>query len=261
MSVAFAAVKLAEQIFGRLRGRQALILGAGTVSEQVAAHLRDRGIAEIGVANRSQERAEDLARRVDGHAVAWDLPGRDLCRPDILVASVAATEPVLTRAMLEQAMAARGNRAMFVIDLGVPRNVESSAGNLYNLYLYNIDNLSEIVEQNRKAREQEIPRAEALVAEQVRKFQTWQAGMLLRSLTQELREKLQQVREEFLRERRTQMERLAAEERERFAKLTEQLIEQVLEEHSPPGSHAEARRRLQEIESLRESLGLARERQ
>jgi len=259
MSVAFAAVKLAEQIFGRLRDRQALLLGAGTVSEQVAAHLRDRGIAEIGVANRSQERAEDLACRVGGHAIAWDSLGTHLGRPDILVASVAATEAVLTRAMVEQAMAARGNRAMFVIDLGVPRNVESSAGDLYNLYLYNIDNLSEIVEQNRKAREQEIPRAEALVAEQVTKFQTWQAGMLLRSLTQELREKLQQVREEFLRERRAQMEHLAKEERERFAKLTDQLIEQVLREPLPPESHAEARRRLQEIETLRESLGLARE--
>ncbi len=175
MSAAFAAVKLAEQIFGKLRENRALILGAGAMGEQLVEHLRDRGVARIFVANRSRERAEDLARRVSGEAFAWeDLPCA-LELPDIVVASAGVSEPVVTRVLMERAMRSRGDRAMFVIDLGVPRNVEPGVAELYNVFLYTLDDLTQIVEQNKRARAKEIPRAEAIIDQQLEKFQKWQA--------------------------------------------------------------------------------------
>src|SRR5712691_10936662 len=161
MSVASAGVKLAERIFGKLGERSALVLGAGTVSEQVVSQLRDRSIAHLYVTNRSRDRAEELARQFGGKVLGWGEWDSALKSPDVVVTSVATEEPVLRREMVERAMAARGNRALFLMDLGMPRNIDPSVGKLYNVYVYTIDDLSDIVQQNRNARENEIPRAEA----------------------------------------------------------------------------------------------------
>src|SRR6266849_4909897 len=165
MSVAAAGVKLAERIFGKLADRSALVLGAGTISEQVVSTLRDRGIAHLHVMNRSRDKAQALATQFGGRVIEWGNWDAAFSSPDFVVSSVSSEEPVLTRQILEGAMAARSNRAFFVMDLGVPRNVDPAAANLYNLYVYNIDDLTEIVEQNRNARESEIPRAEIIVEE------------------------------------------------------------------------------------------------
>jgi len=260
MSVAFAAVKLAEKIFGQLRGHRALILGAGAMGEQAVEQMRERRIARLWVANRSRERAEELARRMGGEAVDWEsLPGV-LEFPDIVVTSVSSADHPLTRAMIERAMAARASRAMFIIDLGVPRNVDASVADLYNVYLYNVDDLTEIVDQNKKAREAEIPRAESIVAEHVQKFAAWRASVHAVSLLNELRERLHQQREEFLRERLEAMSHLSPEDRQGVARLTEELLDRLLKE---PGerlrSTRELRRKLQTIEALRDLFNLGRE--
>ena len=260
MSVAFAGVKLAERIFGSLRGHKALVLGAGAMSEQVVEHMRDRGIARILVANRSAERAQELARRIGGEALAWERLSSALELPDIVVSSVGSADRVLTRPLVERAMAARCNRAMFIIDLGVPRNAEAAVGELYSVYVYNIDDLTEIVEQNKKAREGEIPRVEAIIGEHVGKFQAWQASVHGVTLLDQLRARLQREREEFLRERLEQMPHLSAEDRQRVARLTEELLEHILlEPMERLRSAGGLRRRLQDIEALRHLFGLDRE--
>jgi len=262
MSVAFAGAKLAEKIFGSLRGRKALILGAGAMGEQVVRYLRDRGLARILVANRSEERGEQLALRFGGEAVAWDDLAKALEVPDIVVSSVGGADRVLTRSMVERAMAARGNRAMFIIDLGVPRNAESAIGELYNAYLYNIDDLTEIVDQNKKAREEEVPRVEAIIDEHVGKFQAWQASMQAVTLLDQLRTKLRHEREEFLRERLGQMQHLSDEDRQKVAQLTEDLLDRdrvLLEPAERLRSERGPRRRLQGLEALRDLFGLDRE--
>src|SRR5205814_5654113 len=157
MSVASAGVKLAERIFGKLNGHRALVVGAGTISEQVVAHLRDRGVAQLRVMNRSRDRAEDLAKQYDGRVTEWGEWDTALQSPDVVVSSVSAEEPVLRRDVVERAMAARGNRALFLMDLGVPRNIAPDVAELYNVYVYNTDDLSEVVQRNRSARESEIP--------------------------------------------------------------------------------------------------------
>src|ERR1700680_4780485 len=135
MSVASAGVKLAERIFGKLTERTALVLGAGWVSEQVVSTLRDRGIARLVVMNRSRDRAQTLATQFGARLIEWGNWDSAFSLPDVVVSSVSSEEPVLTRPILEAAMAARSNRALFVMDLGVPRNVDPAAAALYNLYI------------------------------------------------------------------------------------------------------------------------------
>ncbi len=257
MSVAWAGVKLAERVFGDLEGHEAIIVGAGAVAEQVVQHLRDRGIGRLLVVNRTRERADNLAERVGGETVDWTALESSLASPDIIVTSVGSSEPILTRALLERVHAARQGRALFVVDLGVPRNVEADAANLYNLYLYNIDDLDDIVEQNRKTREAEIPRAEALITEHIAKFETWCASVEAISMTARLRERLLKERAALLQERAPELASLPEEDRERILRLTEELIERVVQTPSDRLRRTrELRRRLAGIEALRDLFGL-----
>ncbi len=262
MSVAFAGVKLAERVFGNLKGHKALILGAGAVAEQVIEHLRNRGIGGLRVVNRSLGRAQELARRMGAEAAEWGALEEALTFPDIVVTSVGEAGVVLSRAMIERAMAARSSRAMFLVDLGVPRNAEPESAQVYNVYLYNVDDLGEIVEQNKKAREAEIPRAEALIAEHVAKFEAWQSGVEAISLFDQLRERLHAERKALLEQRLGSMPQLSADDRQRVERLTEELIDHILKRPADRLRHTrELRRRLEDIQALRDLFGLDKEKQ
>jgi len=257
MSVALAGVKLAERVFGNLKGHSALILGAGGVAEQVVEHLRNRGIGSLRVVNRSFDHASELAGRMGGEAVPWESLESVVGLPDVIVTSIGGTGPVLTRATLEHALAARSGRPVFVVDLGVPRNVESEAGGLYNLYLYNVDDLGEIVEQNRKAREAEIPRAEAIISEHVAKFEAWRATIEASSILDDLRDQFYKHRAMLLQEQLRDANGITPKEHEHIAHITEELIERVLHEPTKrlrqgPG----LRGRLGALEALRHLFGL-----
>ena len=257
MSVALAGVRLAEQVFGDLRGHAALIVGAGAVAEQVVEHLRNRGIGSLRVANRSLDHAQELAHRFGGEALTWESLDRTLSQPDIIVASVSASSPVLTRGSLERAISARHGRPIFVIDLGVPRNVAPEAAGLYNLYLYNVDDLGEIVEQNRKAREAEIPRAEAIVDDQIRKFESWRIVLESSSIADDLRQRFDREREALLREKLAEMSGISPAERAHIAEITQELIDRVLEDPTRRLRHGGGMRgRLGAIEALRHLFGL-----
>src|SRR5712692_8061369 len=219
VSVASAGVKLAERIFGKLNERTAPVLGAGAISEQVVAQLRSRGIAHLVVMNRSRERAENLAQQFGGKVIAWGEWETALKGPDVVGASVSAEEPVLRREMLVRAMAARGNRSLLLMDLGLPRNIEAAAADLYNVYVYNVDDLTDIVQQNLNARESEVPRAEAVVEEHVGKFLSWQASVELVGLLEALRSRLRSERGAFLSSRLETMNHLAAADIRRIESL------------------------------------------
>jgi glutamyl-tRNA reductase len=253
MSVAAAGVKLAERIFGKLAERSALVLGAGTISEQVLATLRDRGIAHLFVMNRSRERAEALAQQFGGRVLEWGSWDTALQKPDVIVSSVSAEEPVLLRRVLESAMSARGNRALFLMDLGLPRNIEASAADLYNIYVYNMDDLTDIVQQNRHARESEVPRAEAIVEDHVGKFLSWQASVELVGLVEALRARLRNERAVFLRARLDGMADLQAVDRERIEDLMDELLEKLLVEPAQRlRGERQLRRKIQNVEALRD---------
>jgi glutamyl-tRNA reductase len=253
MSVASAGVKLAERIFGKLNEHTALVLGAGLISEQVLAQLRDRGIAQLLVMNRSLERAEKLAIEFRGKVVPWGEWDAALQTPDMIVSSVAAEGPILERVVLERAMSARGNRALFLMDLGLPRNIEAAAAELYNVYLYNLDDLGGIVQQSRAVRESEVPRAETIVEEHVGKFLSWQASVELVGLVDELRARLQDERTAFVRARMESMKHLGEADRQRMEALMGELLEKLLLEPAERlRGEKELRRKIQNIEALRD---------
>lgn len=257
MSVALAGVKLAERIFGDLKGRKALIVGAGSVAEQVVEHLRLRGISELRMVNRTFARAQELAQRMGGQADEWASLERQLEQPDIIVTSVSGSEHVLTRPMIEAGMAARSGRAMFVIDLGVPRNVDPEAEGLYNFYLFNIDHLGEIVEQNKKSREGEVPRVEAIIAEHVDKFLSWQSSLEAANLLDALRARLETERRSLLATHFANAGEMTESDRARLEKLTEDLIQRIVQ--VPSGRLRQARklhRRVEGLAALRELFGL-----
>jgi glutamyl-tRNA reductase len=175
----------------------------------------------------------------------------------MVVSSVSSAEPVLTRAIVDRAMAARGNRALLLIDLGVPRNVEPGVANLYNVYLYNIDDLQEIVAQNKRARAAEIPRAEAIVGEHVDKFLSWQAGVNTSAVLAGLRVRLEAEREAFLAARLGDLAHLPEADRARVGRLLEEFLDQVLlDPVERLRGERELRRKLQNLEALRDLFRL-----
>jgi glutamyl-tRNA reductase len=253
MSVAAAGVKLAERIFGKLTERTALVLGAGTISEQVLSTLRDRGIAHLFVMNRSRDRADALAQQFGGRVLDWGKWDTALLLPDVIVASVSSNEPVLTRDVLQSAMGARGNRALFLMDLGMPRNIEAAASDLYNVYVYDMDDLSDIVQQNRHARQSEVPRAESIVEEHVGKFLSWQASVELVGLVEALRTRMREERAAFIQARITAMGHMTATDRERVEGLMDELLEKLLVEPAQRlRGERELRRKIQNVEALRD---------
>jgi glutamyl-tRNA reductase len=253
MSVASAGVKLAERIFGKLHDRSALVLGAGTISEQVIAQLRDRGIAHLYVMNRSQERADGLAKQYGGEVLAWGEWERALPVPDVIVSSVATEEPVLRRQMIEQTMQQRANRALFLMDLGMPRNIEPGVGKLYNVYVYNMDDLTEIVEQNRNARENEVPKAEGIVEEHVGKFLSWQASVELVGLVNALRAKMREERAQFIHSRVESLRNLTEADRAFVEKLMDEMLESLLLEPAQRlRGEKDLRKKIQNVEALRD---------
>jgi glutamyl-tRNA reductase len=253
MSAASAGVKLAERIFGKLSERKALVLGAGAMSEQVVSHLRDRGIAQLHVMNRSRDKADELAKQFGGKVVGWGEWDAALQTPDVVVSSVSAEEPVLRRDIVERAMAARGNRALFLMDLGVPRNIDAKVAELYNVYVYNTDDLTEIVQQNRNARESEIPQAQGIVEEHVSKFLSWQASVELVGLVDALRTKLREERAEFIRSRMEPMKHLSEADRAHVEKMMDEMLEKLLLEPAQRlRGERELRRKIQNVEALRD---------
>jgi glutamyl-tRNA reductase len=253
MGVASAGMKLAERIFGKLNNRSALVLGAGTLSEQVLSQLRDRNIGHLYLTNRSREKAVEFAEQYNGTVIEWGDWDTALKMPDVVVSAAAVQEALLTKPMMEKAMAARGNRALFLMDLGMPRNIAPAVAELYNAYLYTMEDLSEIVEQNRDARQSEVPKAEALVEEHVGKFISWQASVELIGVLDTLRDHMRARRAAFLQEKLNGSERFSAEERESLSELMDELIERLL--ISPAErlrAEKEFRKKIQSVEAIRE---------
>jgi glutamyl-tRNA reductase len=253
MGVASAGMKLAERIFGKLQDRSALVLGAGTISEQVVSQLRDRKIKSLYLMNRSREKAEEFAKHYGGKVLEWGEWDTSLKFPDIIVSALGVQGFVVTRPMVERAMASRGNRALFLMDLGMPRNVDPAVADIYNVYLYSMEDLTEIVNQNRDARQSEVPKAESLVEDHVAKFISWQAGVELTGVLETLRDSLKQRRANFLQERLAGVNHFSGEDRERIGLLMDELIEHLLLHPAERlRTEKELRRKIQNVEAIRD---------
>jgi glutamyl-tRNA reductase len=253
MGIASAGMKLAERIFGKLNDRSALVLGAGTISEQVISQLRDRSIGHLYLTNRSREKAEEFARQYNGKVIEWGRWDVALKLPDVIVSAVGVQDPLLTKPMIERAMSARGNRALFLMDLGMPRNIDPAVAGLYSVYLYTMEDLTEIVEQNRNARQGEVPKAESLVEEHIGKFISWQASVELIGVLDVLRDTLKQRRAAFLEERLTGVNHFSPQDRQHIGGLMDELIERLLLRPAERlRAEKEHRKKIQSVEAIRD---------
>ncbi len=172
VSVATVAVSLAEKIFGRLRDSRVLIVGAGDIAEKTAKALRSRDSGTIAFANRTAARAEELAREFSGEVVPFERLAAALPDFDIVVSSTSAPETVLTLPMIYAAMHAHASRPLFLIDLALPRDIDPGAAELPNVFLYNLDDLARLADENIAHRRAEIARARAIL--QQRAEALWQ---------------------------------------------------------------------------------------
>jgi len=173
VSVAFAAVSLAKQIFSNLADSTALLIGAGDTIELAARHLYDNGVGRIIIANRTIERAHALAEHVNGYAISLSEMPNHLAEADIVMSSTASQLPVLGKGTVERALKQRKRKPIFMVDIAVPRDIEPEVGTLEDIYLYCVDDLHDIIEENLQSRRDAALQAEEIIDSQVEHFIAW----------------------------------------------------------------------------------------
>ena len=173
VSISYAAVELAKKIFDDMGEIHAMLIGAGEMAELAATHLINCGIASIRVANRTHERAVQLAGQYNGEAVPFDELSRHLAQVDIVISSTGAHEPIIRARDMRDVLRKRRNKPMFFIDIAVPRDIDPDVNSLDNIYLYDIDDLKEVVEENLAGRREEASRAHFIVTEETETFCQW----------------------------------------------------------------------------------------
>lgn len=193
VSVSFAAVELARSIFEDLSDHSAMLIGAGETAELVAQHLTSRGVRDLCVVNRTYERAVRLAEQFEGTASRFEELGERLAEADVVISSTAAREPILTRDAVRSAMRVRRNRPIFFIDIAAPRDIDPKVGTLYNVFLYDMDDLQEVVASNLKRREKEAIRAERIVEEELESFLSWYRSLDVMPTLIELRKRFEEL--------------------------------------------------------------------
>ncbi|HET7696512.1 MAG TPA: glutamyl-tRNA reductase [Vicinamibacterales bacterium] len=228
VSVSYAAIALAKKIFGELKGLSVLVLGAGEMAKLTGVHLQAQRVKQLTVASRTLESAESLARQLGGRAVAWDRVTDALSAADIVVTATGATEAVLTRTRVEEAMRPRRGRPLFIIDIAVPRDVEPAVAKLDQVFLYDIDDLRTIVQENLSRRATEIERAEAIVREEVDRFRAWMQSREVLPTVIALRERFDAIRQAELKRLESKLAALSPEARARVDEVTHLLVEKLL---------------------------------
>ncbi|MEE2658702.1 MAG: glutamyl-tRNA reductase [Candidatus Latescibacterota bacterium] len=214
LSVGTAAVELASQIFDRLEDHCALLLGAGEMAELTAQYLVDSGLLRFIVANRTVERAEQMARRFSGRAASLpELPAL-LPEVDIVISSTAAQEPVIGADVVRAAMGKRRGHPLFLIDIAVPRDIDPSVREIDNVFLFDIDDLEGVVEKNRKEREGEIARVQCIVDEELGDFLHWYNSLGSEPIIRDLRAQADHLRDHELERWRSRLSHLSPEDRE-----------------------------------------------
>ena len=206
VSVAFAAVSLAKQIFSDLGEHTALLIGAGDTIELVARHLNEQGIKHLIVANRTVERAMTLSKQfLHSEAIALaDMPSR-LAEADIIISSTASQLPILGKGAVESALKTRKHRPMFMVDIAVPRDIEPEVGSLSDVYLYTVDDLHEVIEEGRQSREEAAEQAQEIIENQVEHYMGWLRSLEAVDTIRSYREQAEFLRDEAMQNARRQL--------------------------------------------------------
>jgi len=205
VSVAFAAVSLARQIFGDLANHTALLIGAGETIELAARHLHEKGLGRMIVANRTVERAHVLAGEFGGYAISLSELSAHLAEADIIISSTASPLPVVGKGSMETALRQRKHRPVFIVDIAVPRDIEPEIGELGDVYLYTVDDLQEVIQENLKSRQDAAKQAEEIIDVQASHFIGWLRSLDAVSTICEYRGEAKRLRDEVLAKSRQQL--------------------------------------------------------
>jgi len=228
VSVSFAAVQLARKIFGKLEGRRVLVIGAGEMGKLTAQHLRSQGVGEIVITSRTLARAQELAAGVGGTAAPWSELMNVLAPADIVITATGSQVPILGRTQIESVMGRARRDPLFIIDIAIPRDVDPAAGDIEQVFLYNVDDLQAIVQENLSRRAAEIDRAEAIVSEEVGKFLAWQRSRGAIPTVVALRQRFDAIRRAELQRLDNKLSGLPPEARARVDEITRLIMEKLL---------------------------------
>ncbi len=233
VSVSYAAVNLAKKIFGGLEGRTVVVLGAGEMGKLTAQHMRSQGVRRITIVSRTVAHAARTAEAIGGATAArWEDMDAALGASDIVITATGAATPILTKARVESVMRPRRGRPLFVIDIAVPRDVEPAAGEIEQVFLYNIDDLQASVRENLARRASEVDRADAIVEEELEKFATWLRSRGVIPTVVALRQSFEAIRRAEVDRLDFKLSSLPADVREdaraRVDEITHLLVEKLL---------------------------------
>ncbi len=198
VSVAFAAVSLAKQIFSDFEQHTALLIGAGETIELTARHLSEQKLGRLVVANRTVERAHRLAAGFNGYGIGLEEIPAHLAEADIVIAATSSDEPVVSREMAKTALKSRKHRPVFMVDIAVPRDIDPAVAELEDIYLYTVDDLQGVIEENLKSRQQAARQAEEIIDVQVERFMAWLRAQDAVSTIRDYRQRAEQERDGVL---------------------------------------------------------------
>jgi len=231
-STSSAAVQLAAKIFGSLGGRHAMVLGAGEMAELALECLVSEGVRTAIVANRTHERAEELAQRYHAQALHYDECWSRLADVDLLICSTAAPHAIVGVEQIAGSLKARGDRPLCILDIAVPRDVDPAVGSLGNVFLYDLDDLRTVATANIERRREELPAAEAVIAPEVEKYWEWLAGLAAVPVLRSFRTEMDRMREAELAEAMRKLEHLSSRDREAIEHFSRALMNKFLHEPS-----------------------------
>jgi glutamyl-tRNA reductase len=228
VSVSYAAVSLARKIFGTVKGLTVFIAGAGEMAALTGVHLKSQQAGRIMIASRTPAAADQLAIDLGGDAIPWSRLADGLSAADVAVTATGASAVVVSRDLVQKVMRERPHRPLFIIDIAVPRDVEPSAGDLEQVFLYNIDDLQQIVKDNLAKRGAELSRAEAIIEEETRRFAEWLRSREVIPTVVALRQRFEAIRRAELRRLDSKLAGLPAEARARVDEVTRLVVEKLL---------------------------------
>ncbi|HIE59926.1 MAG TPA: glutamyl-tRNA reductase [Persephonella sp.] len=231
VSISYAAVELAKKIFGDLSDKNVLLIGAGEMAELAAKHLYDLGVKHIFVANRTFEKAVELADRFSGTPIKFEKFPEFLPEMDIVITSTGARKPIITKESFKSVMKKRKGEPVFIFDISVPRNVSEDVNQLEDVYLYNIDDLKGVVDRNLEERKLEATRAEYIIDEEARKFEKWLAQIEVSPVISKVRHFANEIKSYQLEKLFNQMPYLNEKERENIELAVNAIINKLL--HRP----------------------------
>ncbi|MBM7866410.1 glutamyl-tRNA reductase [Heliobacterium gestii] len=231
VSISYTAVELAEQVFGGLAGRSAMVLGAGKMSVLTLKHLVAQGVEKIIIANRSVEKAQELAQSCNGEAIPFHQVHERMAEADIVISCTAATHYVIRRPMMEDVMEKRGGKPVFLIDIAVPRDIDPEVAQVSGVHLYDIDDLQHVIDKNLEERRKAALEAEEIIESEIAQFLRWLNSLFVIPTIVSLKQKGNQIREKELDRALGKLKHLTEKEKKLVGSLASSIVNQLL--HDP----------------------------